>query len=270
MLFGWGRQRRREKLRAEPLPGTAVRILEGRVPYYGMLPPPDRARLHGHMQVFLAEKNFEGCGGLEMRDEIRVIVAAHACILELNRDTRYYPRLYSVLVYPYDFIVHGPVHDDGVLDVEGEEVRVGEAWSHGAVIFSWDGMVKGVMHDQDGYNVLFHEFAHQIDMENGEPDGYPPIRDAALRRDWAEVMPREFERLQVDVDRGRRTVLDEYGAEDPAEFFAVATETFFEASARLEQRHPELYGVLRRFYRQDPARLRRPPGGGRNAGRARR
>ncbi len=226
------------------------------MPYYNHLPEAQQARLQGHIQVFLAEKNFEGCAGLVMTDDIRLLVAAHACILELSRDTDFYPRLYSVLVYPTDFIVRDQLHDDDRLPIQGDQVRVGEAWSIGAVIFSWDGMLHGAKHGTDGYNVLYHEFAHQIDMENGVADGYPDIHDAALRRDWAEVMAREFERLQRDARRRRRSVLDPYGAEHPAEFFAVATETFFEASARLAVRHPALYDVLRRFYRQDPAALR--------------
>lgn len=253
-MFGL-KKRRRNRLRALPFPEAWRAIVQARVPYYARLPEPDRNELHGHMQVLLAEKNFEGCGGLQLDDEIRVTVAAHAGILLLHRETEYYPRLYSVLVYPYDFIVTKQrfLHDD---DGEyGEDVLSGEAWSHGAVILSWDGVLKSVKHNRDGYNVAYHEFAHQLDMEAGDADGFPPIQDPQLRQDWARVMTREYEKLVRDVERGRETLLDAYAAEDPAEFFAVGTECFFEMPRRMLRRHPELYDVLRRYYAQDPAAL---------------
>lgn len=253
MVFGLFRNRRRKHLRAQAAPEWWDVLLTERVPYYRKLPGDDRSKLHGLMQVFLAEKNFEGCGGLEMTDEIRLVVAAHACILELHRDTTYYPRLYSVLVYPYDFIVETGMHDDDELPIQGEEVRVGEAWHHGAVVLSYDGVLHGTAHRNDGENVLFHEFAHQVDMENGDADGYPPIADRGLRADWARVMSAEYEQLIDDVELRRRTFLDPYGAEHPAEFFAVCTETFFEKGLFFQRKKPELYDVLRRFYRQDPA-----------------
>jgi Mlc titration factor MtfA (ptsG expression regulator) len=253
VVFGFFRNRRRSRLIALSAPPWWEAYLAEHMPCYDKLPPEKRARLHGLMQVFLAEKNFEGCGGLDMTDEIRVIVAAHACLLELGREPRFYPRLYSVLVYPYDFIVETDMHDDDDLPIQGEEVRVGEAWQHGAVVLSYDGVLHGTAHRGDGENVLFHEFAHQLDMENGDADGYPPIADPVLRADWARVMGVEYEKLVDAVDRGRRTFLDPYGAEHPAEFFAVCTETFFEKGPVFKRKHPELHEVLCRYYRQDPA-----------------
>lgn len=253
-MFGF-KKRRRQRLRAQTFPVAWRAILEAGVPYYRKLPAADRDELHGHIQVLLAEKNFEGCGGLVLTDEIRLIIAGHAGILLMHRETEYYSRLFSILVYPYDFVVHKHVHYDDDLPTVGDEVLSGEAWPLGAVILSWNGMLKSVIHNRDGYNVAFHEFAHQLDMENGPPDGFPLIHEHALRADWARVMSEEFERLNDDLDRGRPTVMDEYGAEDPAEFFAVATETFFEMPRRLQRRHPALYGVLQRYYRQDPAVL---------------
>lgn len=253
-MFGFKKRRRRAQ-RSQPFPDVWRELLSTGVPYYRRLPEADREELHGHVHVLLAEKNFEGCGGLELDDVIRLVIAAHASILLLHRESDYYPRLYSILVYPYDFIVEKHLHHDDPLHVVGEDVLSGEAWAQGAVILSWDGMLKSVKHDRDGYNVALHEFAHQLDMENGPPDGFPLIRDRALRADWARVMSAEYERLLRDLDRGRDTVLDEYGAEDPAEFFAVATECFFEMPRRLKRRHRELYDVLQRFYLQDPASL---------------
>ncbi|HNR32801.1 MAG TPA: zinc-dependent peptidase [Candidatus Hydrogenedentes bacterium] len=254
-MFGF-KKRRRRRLRDQPFPEAWRETLTAGVPYYRRLPETDREELHGHIHVLLDEKNFEGCGGMRLDDAVRLAIAAHAGILLLHRETEYYPRLYSILVYPYDFIVEKLVHhEDDPLHVIGEDVLSGEAWAQGAVILSWDGMLKSVKHDRDGYNVAIHEFAHQLDMENGPPDGFPYIRDRALRADWARIMHAEFDRLQRDVDRGRATVLDDYAAEDPAEFFAVATECFFEMPRRLQRRHPELYDVLRRFYCQDPTTL---------------
>ena len=253
-MFGF-KKRRRQRLREQPFPVAWRGMLEAGVPYYRRLPGADRDELHGHIQVLLAEKNFEGCGGLVLTDEIRLTIAGHAGILLLHRETEYYNRLFSILVYPYDFVVRKHMHFDDDLPTEGDEVLSGEAWSHGAVILSWNGVLKSVKHGRDGYNVAFHEFAHQLDMEDGPPDGFPSIHERALRADWARVMSAAFERLNDDLDSGRPAVLDEYAAEDPAEFFAVATETFFEMPRRLRKRHPELYDVLRRYYRQDPAEL---------------
>lgn len=253
-MFGF-KKRRRQRLRVQPFPLAWRGILEAGVPYYRRLPEPDREELHGHIQVLLAEKNFEGCGGFVLSDEIRLMVAGHAGILLLHREMDYYSRLFSILVYPYDFVVRTHLHYDDDLPTVGEEVLSGEAWSQGAVILSWNGVLKSVKHNRDGYNVAFHEFAHQLDMENGPPDGCPHIEERRLRADWARVMSEEYERLNDDLDRGRATVLDEYAAEDPAEFFAVATETFFEMPRRLQKRHPALYDVLGRYYHQDPAAL---------------
>jgi len=202
-MFGF-KKRRRRRLRDQPFPEAWRETLTAGVPYYRRLPETDREELHGHIHVLLDEKNFEGCGGMRLDDAVRLAIAAHAGILLLHRETEYYPRLYSILVYPYDFIVEKLVHhEDDPLHVIGEDVLSGEAWAQGAVILSWDGMLKSVKHDRDGYNVAIHEFAHQLDMENGPPDGFPYIRDRALRADWARIMHAEFDRLQRDVDRPR-------------------------------------------------------------------
>lgn len=252
-MFG-RKKRRRKRLRQQPFPPEWLAALGRNVPYYSVLSQEDRAGLLGHIQVFMAEKSFEGCGGLTLTDEVKITVAAHACILLLHRDANYYPRLCSILVYPGAFVSETHTQRAGGAAIVGHEARVGESWDTGAVIFAWDDVRHSFRHPHDGHNVLFHEFAHQLDQANGEADGFPPIADRALAAAWGSIMQEEYERLLNDVERRRRTVIDSYGAEDPAEFFAVVTECFFEAAIALRDKHPELYELLARFYNQDPAR----------------
>jgi Mlc titration factor MtfA (ptsG expression regulator) len=252
-MLGFFRARRRARLRARPFPPAWRAIVERNFPLFQRLPERDRAELLGHVQVFLAEKQFEGCGGLELTDEIRVTIAAHACLLLLHRDDDYYPRLLSILVYPAAYVApQREVGPDGVVH-EGVSGRLGESWQDGALVLSWDD-VHGHAADLDvPHDVVLHEFAHQLDQEDGRADGAPILPARRMYAAWARVLSREFERLRDDAVRGRRSVLDTYGATNPAEFFAVATEAFFKNAERMRTRHPELYAELREFYRQDPA-----------------
>ena len=252
-MFRFLRRRRRRTLRASPFPDAWRAILERRVPLWRRLPEEDRRELEGHVQVLLAEKHFEGAGGLVLTDEIRVVIAAQAAVLLLHRETDYFPGLYSIVVYPAGFVV--PVRDeDGGIVTEGTDDRLGESWSAGVIVLSWDGVRHGVADSGDGENLVLHEFAHQLDDEGGDADGVPLLARGHDGARWAQVLGVEFERLRDADDRGEHTLLDPYGAETPAEFFAVATEYFFERPAELETEHPELYGELRRYFRQDPAR----------------
>jgi hypothetical protein len=226
--------------------------------YYRALPAPDQLEIQGHVMVLLAEKNFEGCGGLTLTDEIKATVSAYAAILLLHRNTDYYPRLDTILVYPTAFVVETTVPGYGPVEVEGEEVRLGEAWQRGVVILSWDSVRRSFRNPRDGYNVPLHEFAHQLDMENGDADGMPALEDADLRACWPEVLGAEYSKLSDDLDHNRPTLIDEYGERDPAEFFAVVTELFFERPAALKRRHPRLYEVLQAYYKQDPAAVLSP------------
>lgn len=228
------------------------------MPVWRRLPGPDRRELEGHIQVLLAEKSFEGAGGLVMTDEIRVTIAAQAAMLLLHRETNYFPGLYSVVVYPAGFVVPMREEEGGIVS-EGMDDRLGESWSAGAIVLSWDGVRHGVADSGDGENLVLHEFAHQLDDEAGDADGVPVLGSAAERARWARVFSEEFARLRAADDRGEETLLDPYGAETPAEFFAVATEYFFERPDELAAMHPELYAELRGYYRQDPARWEPPP-----------
>lgn len=251
MLF---RNRRRQKLAAQPFPDEWLTILERNVPLYARLPEADREELKRHMRIFLAEKRFEGCGGLEITDEIRVTVAAHACLLLLHRKTDYYPGLTCVLVYPDAFVVPDVHHFVGDMVVESDDVRLGESWHHGSVVLSWAD-VREDAGARDGQNVALHEFAHQLDSSGGRGDSTPVLRDPESFDAWAQALGADFDRFRRAVQRKRPEVLDEYGATDPAEFFAVATESFFETPVQLRRVYPRLYEELKKFYQQDPASL---------------
>ncbi len=253
-MFGFFKRRRRQRLRRRSFPPGWLAVLERNVPYYHRLTPAEQAELRGHVQVFLHEKRFEGCGGLQMTDEIRLTIAAQACVLLLGRPTGYYPRMQTILVYPAAYVVPPSRFGPSTFSPTGEaQERLGESWYRGPVVLSWDDVRKGAGDARDGHNVVLHEFAHQLDSEDGAMDGTPLLPGRSRYVAWARVLAREYERLIDDLDRHRRTVLDEYAADDPVEFFAVATEAFFETPAALRRRHPQLYRQLKDFYRQDPA-----------------
>jgi MtfA peptidase len=249
------KNRRRKKLRTRPLPDAWRAILEARFPLYSRLCPADRAELDGHIQVFLAEKYFEGCGGLVITDEVRLLIAAQACILLLRRKTEYFPLMRTVLVYPGAFVGRAKSVGPAGMVTESQGWRLGESWhtpgSTGPVVLSWRDIQSGAADPEDGHNVVFHEFAHQLDAESGSVEGAPALESGA--GDWARTMTREFHLFLSDLYAGRPVALNPYGAQSPAEFFAVATETFFERPAALRERHPGVYNQLARYFNQDPA-----------------
>ena len=251
-MFGFKR-RRRQRIRQRPFPAGWLEIIRRNVPYVRFLTPDEQSELQGHVQVFLAEKRFTGCGGLEMTDEIRVTIAAQACILLLHREGDYYPRMKSIFVYPHGYAAPNETVGPGGIVTAAPAGRLGEAWYRGPVVLSWDDARRGAADVHDGHNVVFHEFAHQLDSENGGHDGAPVLGRRSMYIAWARVLGREYAQLADDLEHHRRTVLDGYGASAPAEFFAVATEAFFEKPRALRRRHPELYEQLRAFYQQDPA-----------------
>jgi len=264
-MFGFFKKRRRDRIRSRPFPSEWRDILQRHYSMYGRLPPSDRQELEGHIQIFLAEKQFEGCGGQAITDTVRVLIAAQACLLLLHRDTECYPRLHSILVYPSSYLAKTWHWEKGGIMVEGEQARGGESWPHGTVVLAWDGAVAGAVELDKGRNLVLHEFAHQLDEEDGVADGAPLLGGPGFSqtlqryRTWARVLSGEFQQLRRAAEEGRETVLDTYGARNPAEFFAVATESFFEQPGQLMERHPALYAELKEFYRQDP--LRYPPAG---------
>jgi MtfA peptidase len=245
---------KRRQLRAQPAPGEWRSIIARNVPFFDRLPPDDQSELLGHVQVFLAEKNFEGCGGLRLTDEIRVTIATQACLLLLHRRTDYYPRLVTILVYPSGFVVDEKRHLEGHIWSEGREGRLGETGRQmGSMVLAWDAAKSGATDPSDGKNLVLHEFAHQLDFEDFAADGVPALGSRGDKLSWAGVMKMEFAALRAADETGIPTLLDTYGATNPAEFFAVATEAFFERPRALRRQHPRLYDELERFFRQDPA-----------------
>ena len=253
MVFGWLRNRRRKKILAEPFPAAWLRILETNVWQYPGLTEAEQAKLRDLVRIFVAEKNWEGCGGQGMTDEVRVTVAAYACLLVLELDLDFYQHVISILVYPDEFTVPEKRVLAGEIVEESEDDRIGEAWAEGAVVLSWADALDCGRHRGGGVNVVVHEFAHQLDVLNREFDGTPPLREPKHVPAWRRIMKTEYDLLVKQVDAGRTTLLDPCGADDSAEFFAVATETFFEKPRLLAKERPALYGVLRQFYGQDPA-----------------
>lgn len=251
-MFGF-KDRRRKKLASRPFPEAWLRLLRQNVPLYARLPPADQEELKRHIVIFLAEKRFEACGGLRMTDQIRITIAAHACILLLHRRTDYYPGLKSILVYPRAYLAANARHFVGDTILESEDVRLGESWHRGSVVLSWDDVRRSAADVEDGQNVVFHEFAHQLDSSGGRGDSTPVLQDRSNFIAWARALGEDFERFKRSIEQDRTEVLDEYGATNPAEFFAVATEAFFERPQDLRQAYPRLYDELKRFYQQDPA-----------------
>lgn len=246
-------RRRRARLRSLPFPAAWREILERRVPYYRRLPAYLQRQLESQVRVFLGEKSFVGCAGQAIDDEVRLTIAAQACLLVLNRSDYCFPNLREVLVYPAAFVVDKVrIEPSGVL-LEQRHALAGESWSRGQVILSWEDVMHGAAVDDDGRNVVIHEFAHQLDQEKGYANGAPWLGSRHRYPRWSRVMSMEFARLQRAAAIGEASLLDPYGARDPAEFFAVASEAFFEQPRSMAAYHPELYEELRHAYRVDPA-----------------
>ncbi len=215
----------------------------------------DRQRLGGITRVLVEEKRFDGCAGFVVTDEVRLTIAVQAAILVLHRPNDFYPTLQSILVYPAGYLARFEETEETGVVTEVEEERLGEAWPEGSIVLSWADVLLGAADEDDGRNVVFHEFAHLLDACTGDMDGLPDLAGLVDPQEWARVMGREYRRLSRAVRRGQKPPLDEYGMTHPAEFFAVATELFFERPLLAREHSPEMYQLLVQFYRQDPAAL---------------
>ncbi len=244
---------RRKWLSSRPFLSQFIVIIERNLPFYKQLPESLRQRLQGHINILLYEKKFKGCEGLHITDEIKVTIAAIAALLLLNEQGNYFSKLRLILVYPSAFLANQTI-PFGEYFLEEKQVKAGESWRSGIVVLSWENIRYDVRHWQDGHNVVLHEFAHQLDQEGGSASGVPILEKKSDYVTWGQVFRTEYEKLCREVERGVETVIDEYGATDPAEFFAVATETFFEKSVEMERKHPELYAQLQRYYKLDPVK----------------
>jgi len=250
-VFSWFRKFRRRSLQARPFPPEWSEIVSRNVPSSLHLPAEQQHRLRQAIHVWVAEKNWEGCGGLLIEDEHRVTIAAHAARLMLGFEDDYVDEVVSILVYPSAYEAHSREYLGGGVVLEGPSSRAGEAWRRGPVILSWPDVLGAGRFQRRHQNVVLHEFAHQLDMRNGgAADGIPVIESASEADEWRQVTGRDFDRLSHLCHVGMMTMLDCYGATNAAEFFAVATEAFFESPARLAIEWTDLYRVLSRFYRQ--------------------
>lgn len=254
-MFQWFADRRRKKLTDVPFPAEWEDIVRRNVAHYCMLNDAERAQLRALIQIFIAEKTWEGAGSLDLTDEIRVTISAQACLLLLGLPHNFYRNVETIIVYPSTVVP--PQRKLGFFEnasapVELSHPILGQAFQQGPVIIIWDAALQGGRHPESGHNVIYHEFAHKLDMLDDAADGTPPLRDRAEYRDWVQTCEREYLRLKHDAERGKKSFLNAYGATNEAEFFAVATEQFFDQPLLMTKRSPDLYRVLKEYYRQDP------------------
>ncbi|MBN2581364.1 MAG: zinc-dependent peptidase [Pirellulales bacterium] len=250
MFFSWLKHRRRQNLLAELFPPTWLKILQQNVRHYPLLPSDKQAMMQAVVRILVAEKNWEGGSGFIVTEEMKVTVAGQAAVLVLGLDEPYYfDRVQSIILYPTAYL--HPSKYQGLFLLPDRPI-MGEAWPRSPIILSWHHVLQCGQNADRGRNVVLHEFAHHVDGLDGDMDGTPPLEKGQMKN-WYRVTEAEYLGLVGNARRDEVSLLDHYGASDRAEFFAVATECFFEQPHALQQRHPELYGVLRDFYRQDPA-----------------
>jgi Mlc titration factor MtfA (ptsG expression regulator) len=246
---GFKKRAWRKELSKKPFPVEYTALLEKQLPFYKTLPDELKKRLHGKVLVFLDEVRFEGCGGLELDDEIRLTIAGQASMLLLNNEDSYYNIITTVLVYPSAYLAKQALPDGTIKE---ESVRLGESWTTGTVVLAWDNVQQGIKNTNDGHDVVLHEFTHQLDQEDGSGNGAPILEGNSSYASWSRVLGKEYKEHKKRTKKFKKTVMDRYGATNPAEFFAVATETFFEKPEQLQQKHPELFEELKNYYNIDP------------------
>jgi len=239
------------KIRHKPFPVEWRSILEKQWPIYSRLPEELRDQLEQLSLIFLERIEIRGIEGLEMTDEIRVLTASQACLLLVNQKSFYPDKLRSVVIRPRGYTA--TQHETyGGITSEKEIQVLGQSWEHGLVVLSWDNAKSGAHNSKDARNLVIHEFAHQLDQADGIPDGTPVLGSREQYAKWRKVCSRIFTDLQEKVEKGDKTVIDEYGATNPAEFFSVVTETFFEKPFYLKKKRPELYELFTEYYQVDP------------------
>ncbi|GBE34654.1 protein MtfA [bacterium BMS3Bbin06] len=241
----------RQRLMKQPFPREWEDILRKNVALYQHLPEDLRKPLHGYINVFLNEKKFEGCGGLQLTEAMKVTIAAQACLLLLKGNPTFYPKLKTILVYPGAYVARQTSFIGGV-PVQTDSARLGESWNSGELVLAWDHVKEESLDIRDGHNVVLHEFSHQLDQEDGRSDGAPILEQGSSYVAWARILSIEYGELVEKVKKHHKDVIDSYGATNPAEFFAVITEAFFKKPAKLNKKHPELYEELKLYYKMDP------------------
>ncbi|AIE75120.1 MULTISPECIES: zinc-dependent peptidase [unclassified Synechocystis] len=244
---------REKQLFHRPLPPHWQAILGDRLPFYSQFSPQQRQKLEAKIQLFLQQKQFIGCNDFVLTDEVRLVIAAQACYLALELGSNPYPRLDTILVYPDAFQVRQITSPDGYVVEEEDTIRAGESWDRaGQLILAWGTIAWDLERWQDGHNVIFHEFAHQLDMGDGAMNGVPKLSRNNDYQRWRSVFTEEYQQLLSQLENNLPTVIDPYGATNPCEFFAVVTETFFEKGQELQRNHGQLYQLLQKYYRLNP------------------
>lgn len=257
-LARWRSWRRRRFLGRHGIAADQWRAALRAAPVLWPLDAAEGRRLHELASHFLYAKSIGGAQGMDVTDDIRIYIAAQACLPILNLDMDYFSGWYEVIVYPGSFIVERPVLDAAGVIHGTHSTLGGEAWGRGPVVLSWDDIRPGARAHGPGSNVILHEFAHKLDMLNGAANGLPPLHAAMSRPAWTAAFTAAYDDHRRLVHHHHPTAIDPYGAESPAEFFAVTTEVFFQEPQRLAQAYPPVYTQLAQFYRQDPLR-RGPP-----------
>ena len=255
MNFPWSKNQQRQELLGQPFPDNWLEYIRANVAYYQYLSRENQQKLRDIARIIIAEKSWEGCGGLTLTDEMQVTIAAQAALLVLGFDHEYYPNVETILVYPQGFLIPQIRREECRVLKEQMFPAAGLAAQQGPVIIAWSEAQQGGKNANDGSNVVLHEFAHKLDMRDGSADGTPYLRDRAEIDEWSRVMSAEYQLLVEQSAAGHKTLIDPYGATNPAEFFAVTTECFFEKPHQMQQAQGELYAVLRDYYHQDPATL---------------
>jgi Mlc titration factor MtfA (ptsG expression regulator) len=254
-LFDYFKRHRRERVLRQTQIDDAVwnTALED-YNFTRVLNADERVRLKQWVILFLAEKPINGAGDLNIDNGARLAIAIQACMLILNLDLDWYKSWTEVIIYPGEFVArHEEIDEAGVVHVV-EEPMSGESWEHGTVVLSWADVQQAGQAGNDGaYNVVMHEFAHQMDMLNGDANGFPPLHKDMNREQWAKAFSAAYEHFCNRVDAWEDTVIDEYASENPAEFFAVISEAFFETPLVIQEAYPDVYAQLALFYRQDTA-----------------
>ena len=255
-MWNWFRGNRQKKILATPFPSEWERHIQNNIQYYHHLNNEEKKRLHDLIQIFIAEKHWLGCNNLELTDEIRVMIAAHACLMILALPNDYFRNVNSIYVYPTTII--SPESPIGIFEVPTSPVKgpmpiLGEAHHSGPVILVWDAVKRETRHPEHGHNVVYHEFAHKLDMLDDSADGTPPLTTPEEYQRWIEVCSKEYLEVCDKVEHGQPIFFDSYAATNESEFFAVVTEHFFCEPENMKHHHRKLYQVLQGFYRQDPA-----------------
>lgn len=246
----WSKRQARAKYLGTALSDDQRAIVADEVPLTRRLPPGLRGAFEGKIALFLHQVEFVGCNGLEVTEEMRLSIAAQACLLVANTDI-WYRYLNTVLIYPGAFKSRVQAHD-GYVVTEHEVVRIGESWMRGPVVLSWAHSRQGAADSADGHNVVFHEFAHRIDALSGDTNGVPVLGEGQSFAEWEAVFLDAYERHLRNVEAGHRTVFDAYGATNHEEFFAVSVEVFMEKPKALNREAPAVYAQLAKLFRLDP------------------